>query len=261
MDVKFQTIEVAMDGPVATLWLSRAEVHNSLNAVMIREIIGFFLMAEDKSDLRAVIIRGRGKSFCSGADLQWMKDAFDLDLNENLMESAELSAMFKTIFESSKIVVAAIHGNVYGGGVGLAAVCDLAFCTSDTRFSLSETKIGMAAISITPYLLQKISVSDLKEMIFSARTFYGLEAVKYGLINHTFLNQNELDCHLNSLLTQILANGKQALVASKKMINKITMHDMHGVIATIPELLARIRVSPEAQEGFNAFLEKRAPNW
>ena len=155
MEINYQNIEVELDGSVATLWLSRPEVHNALNAEMIREISGFFLWAEDKLEIQAVVVMGRGKSFCAGADLQWMKDAINLDRDENLKESEELSSMFKSVFESSKIVVAAIHGNVYGGGNGLAAACDLAFSTTDARFSLSETKIGMAAASITPYFTEQ----------------------------------------------------------------------------------------------------------
>ena len=261
MEINYQNIEVELDGSVATLWLSRPEVHNALNAEMIREISGFFLWAEDKLEIQAVVVMGRGKSFCAGADLQWMKDAIDLDQDENLKESEELSSMFKSVFESSKIVVAAIHGNVYGGGNGLAAACDLAFSTTDARFSLSETKIGMAAASITPYLLNKIRAADLKELIFTSRTFNSDEAVTYGLIKQTFPTQELMDAHVSGLLKQILENGRLALVASKQLINKITMQGSPEIMAQIPGMLAKIRVSAEAQEGFAAFLEKRTPKW
>ncbi|HWS00767.1 MAG TPA: enoyl-CoA hydratase-related protein [Prolixibacteraceae bacterium] len=257
----YQTIQPEFDGQVVTLWLSRPEVHNALNRVMIREIDSFFSSAEEMDEIRIVIIRGRGKSFCSGADLQWMKDAFNLSQEENLKESRELSEMFSAIFESSKIVVAAIHGNVYGGGNGLAAVCDLAYCVDGSRFCLSETRIGMAAATITPYLLQKINASHLKELIFSAKTFHGEEAVRYGLVNQSFPSVEALDHSVKETITEILANGKQALAASKRLINKITFQGLGGEMNQIPELLAQIRVSPEAREGFAAFLEKRKPNW
>ena len=257
----YQTIRAEFNGPIVNLWLSRPEVHNALNNKMIHEISSFFSKLEEMNEVRFVVIRGDGKSFCSGADLQWMKDAFTLGKEENLKESEELSGMFSLIFHSSKIVIAVVHGNVFGGGNGLVAVCDLAFGLSNSRFSLSETRIGMAAATITPYLLQKISASDLKELIFSARSFSGDEAVKYGLLNHSFLSSETLDYYLSGLLIQMEANGREAIVTSKQLINRLTMQSMSEAMEHIPGLLAQVRVSPEAQEGFSAFLEKRKPNW
>lgn len=257
----YQTIHPEFDGTVVTMWLSRPEVHNALDQVMIREIISFFSEAEKMDELRFVIIRGRGKSFCSGADLQWMKNAFNLTSGENLKESQELSLMYSSIFESSKIVLAAVHGNIFGGGNGLVAVSDLAYCLENSRFCLSEARIGMAAATITPYLLQKIKAADLKELIYSARSFNGEDAMKYGLVNQSFPSEDAMNRSINELIAQMTENGKMALPASKQLINKITFLNMAGEMEKIPELLANIRVSYEAQEGFKAFLEKRKPNW
>ena len=257
----YQTIRAEFDAAVVTLWLVRPEVHNALNSKMIHEISSFFPKLEEMNEVRFVVIRGDGKSFCSGADLQWMKNAFTLGKEENLKESEELSRMFSSIFYCSKIVIAVVHGNVFGGGNGLVAVCDLAFGLSNSRFSLSETRLGMAAATITPYLLQKIRTSDLKELIFSAKSFDGDKAVEYGLLNQSFSSAEALESYLNDLWNQIEANGKEAIIASKRLINRLTMQSMSETMEHIPGLLAQIRVSPEAQEGFSAFLEKRKTNW
>lgn len=259
--VNYNTIVAELKGQVATLWLARPEVHNALNNLMIREISAFFMKIEENSEIRLIVIRGRGKSFCSGADLTWMKQAFNLTPEENLKESKELSDLFALIFNSSKIVIALAHGHVYGGGNGLVAVCDLAYGLADARFSLSETRIGMAAASITPYLLNKVRSSDLKELIFTAKTFDGNEAVEYGLLNKSFISLEVMDLHLNGIIEEMLSNGKQAQIESKRLINRLTEKSMAGVMDEIPELLARIRISPEAQEGFSAFLEKRKARW
>ncbi len=258
---KFHTIKPEFNGPVVTLWLSRPEVHNALNDIMIREISSFFTAIEQNPEIRFAILRGEGKSFCSGADLQWMKRAFTLSEEENLRESRELSDMFGVIYKSSKIVFAIVHGNVFGGGNGLVAVSDLAYAIDSSVFSLSETRIGMAAASITPYMLHKVNGADLKELIFSAKSFSGDEAVKYGLLNRSFPSQIDLENHLNSIISQMVANGKQALRESKRLINRFMEHANTAEIEKIPALLAQIRVSSEAQEGFTAFLEKRKPNW
>ncbi len=257
----YLTIKTQIKGEVITLWLSRPEVHNALNDLMIREISSFFTEIEENNKVRIVIIRGMGKSFCSGADLAWMKSSFTLNEAENLKESHQLSNMFNLIFKSNKVIIGAIHGNVFGGGLGLVAACDLAYCVTNAKFSLSETRIGMAAASITPYLLQKINPSNLKELIFTAKIFDGNEAVKYQLINQSFIDQEVMDIYLNSIIDQIIRNGKQAIVISKKLINQLTEIAVTEKIKQIPQLLAQIRVSPEAQEGFSAFLEKRKPKW
>jgi len=258
---EFNTIETEYNGQVITLWLSRPEVHNALDDIMIRELSTFFTKIDENSEIRLVVIKGKGRSFCSGADLNWMKRAFSLTEEENLRESKELSNLFKLIYDCSKIVIAAVHGNVFGGGNGIIAACDLAYCIDNAKFSLSETRIGMAAASITPYMLKKVHASDLKALIFSAMSFNGKDAVKYGLLNKSFTSLEFMELYLNSIITEILGNGKLALIESKRLINSLTDQSMSLEMLQIPELLARIRVSPEAQEGFSAFLEKRKPRW
>jgi len=257
----YKTIETAVNNHVVTLWLARPEVHNALDNIMILELSTFFKAIEDDSEISLIVIRGRGKSFCSGADLNWMKRAFSLTAPENLQESKALSDLFNLIYTSRKIVIAVVHGNVFGGGNGIVAACDLAYCTDTTKFSLSETRIGMAAVSITPYMLKKVRPADLKALIFSARSFNGQEAVNYGLLNQSFSSPEDMELYLNSMISTILANGKLALIESKRLINRLTDQAISEEMLQIPDLLARIRVSPEAQEGFSAFLEKRNPRW
>ena len=257
----YLTLKTEIKDQVATLWLARPEVHNALNDIMIREVSSFFTQIEENSRVRIIVIRGLGKSFCSGADLVWMKNAFTLSQQENLKESFELSDMFGLIFKSSKVVIGAVHGNVFGGGNGIVAACDLAYCLSDSKYSLSETRIGMAAASITPYLLQKMEASDLKELIFTARNFTGDEAAKYNLVNQSFSTANEMESYVNEIIQGIISNGSKAIAESKRLINQLTELGISEKMEQIPELLAKIRVSDEAQEGFSAFLEKRKPKW
>ena len=258
---EFNTIATEYNGQVVTLWLARPEVHNALDDVMVREISTFFTSIEEDTEIRLIVIRGKGRSFCSGADLNWMKRAFSLTPDENLSESTALSNLFKLIYDSSKIVIAAVHGSIYGGGNGIVAACDLAYSIDAAKFSLSETRIGMAAASITPYMLKKVHAADLKALIFSAMSFNGKDAAKYGLINKSFPSSEFMELFLTSIISEILANGKLALIESKRLINSLTDQSMSLELLQIPELLARIRVSPEAQEGFSAFLEKRKPRW
>lgn len=259
--INYQTLKVEIKDQVALLFLARPEVHNALNGIMILEITDFFNFIENIKEIRIVVVRGLGKSFCSGADLGWMKNAFTLSEQDNFKESEDLSTMFKTIYKSSKIVISAIHGNTYGGGTGIVAASDLSYCLADSRFALSETRLGMAAATITPYLLQKIQVADLKELIFTARSFNGEEAQALKLVNQAFETVENMDLKISAVIDQILSNGKQALVESKTLINRLTEINIDPELEQIPKIFSRIRVSEEAREGFSAFLEKRKPRW
>lgn len=258
----YKTIDVQLEGKVAHLWLNRPERHNALNLELMREVVHFFKTVEADSQVQTVVLRGRGASFCAGADLNWMKQSAKLSEAENVAESEVLSRFFATVYNSQKIVISVVHGNCFGGGVGLAAASDLVFAPFDTRFSLSETKLGLAAASITPYLLKRISPSVLKELVFTARHFDGVEALKNGLVNDAFETCELTEAHLQEVLNQISKNGPQALRVAKKLINNLIDVELEKqTLEEIPALLARLRVSSEAREGFSAFLEKRKPNW
>ena len=255
-------LQIEINGSVAILWLNRPEKHNALNPVMMQEVIHFFETIEGDDSVRVVLIKGRGKSFCAGADLQWLYNSSDLTSEDNLDEARLLSAFFATVFHSSKVTVGVAHGNVFGGGNGLLAACDLAYAIDNSCFSLSETRIGMIAASISPYMLQKLSVLVYKELVFTARRFDAIEAVQMGLLNASFETVKEMNEHIQLVIRLLLEAGPHALAGSKRLINNLLdPGEASMAIKEIPELLAAVRVSNEAREGFSAFLEKRKPDW
>jgi len=185
-----------------------------------------------------------------------------LSRDENLKEGILLANFFSTIYNSSKITIGVAHGNIFGGGNGLLAACDLAYGLNDSRFSLSETKLGLIAASITPYMLLRMNSSVYKELIFTARTFEGKEAESFGLINKSFQTQSELEIHLESTIEAMKGAGPKSLAGSKKLINDLLAPSKYEeVMEQLPSILAEVRVSSEACEGFSAFLEKRKPRW
>ena len=259
---KYQTITVKPEGKTLNLWLNRSEVHNALNRQLIVELHQFFQWAEEQPDFRFVVIRGNGKSFCAGADLNWMKESASLSETENLEDSRLLTEMLMAIYRSSKVVIGAAHGNVFGGGTGLLAACDMVYTVSNARFSLSETRLGLVAASITPFLLKRMKPSRLKELIFSGRHFNGEEANENGLADRVFESVEEMDRFILQLLEQMLKGGPRAVVLSKQSINDLSDGTaMDENMKRMPKLLAEVRVTPEAQEGITAFLEKRTPDW
>jgi methylglutaconyl-CoA hydratase len=258
----YKTIIIERTEQVVTLWLNRPERHNALNPDLMREVIHFFEQLENDTNSRIVVIRGKGPSFCAGADLNWMKASEKLNTEENLIDSRLLDTFFSAVYHSSKVTIGLAHGNIYGGGNGLIAACDLSYALNNSRFSLSETRMGLIAATISPYMLNRLHPSVYKELIFTARPFSGDEAEKYGLVNRSFPTYEALETALSITLNEICQAGPQSLIGSKKLINDLMNPALRNeMVAKIPRILADVRQTPEAKEGFAAFLEKRKPNW
>jgi methylglutaconyl-CoA hydratase len=258
----YQNIIIEQNDAVVTVWLNREERHNALDPLMMRELMQYFESIEDDRQIRIVVLRGKGRSFCAGADIAWMKSAAHLSEEENLADSRLLSAFFSSIYKSRKITIALAHGSIFGGGNGIVAACDMAYGLNDSRFSLSETRLGLIAATISPYLLKRMKVHEYKELVLSARVFNGEEAARLGLLNKAFASEQLMEQHVEQLIQHILKGGPEAAFRSKQMINELSDPVLFpSLLDSIPEILASVRVSDEAKEGFSAFLEKRKPGW
>lgn len=262
MDNHYETIAFEKEGKILNLWLNRPDHHNALNRRMVQEMTTFFRNLEDARDIRVVMLRGKGKSFCAGADLKWMQSSIELSADNNLQETRELSGMFEAIYRSRKIVIALAHGNIYGGGNGLLAACDLVYCLDNCSFSLSETRIGLVAATISPYLLHRISPARLRELVLTARRFDGREAEETGLVNRCFPDVAEMEQHALRQAEAIMDGGPHSISTSKRLINQLSDYRFPtGIHDMMAKILAETRTSREAQEGMTAFLEKRKPDW
>ncbi len=262
MTEQYQTLEVVSDGKIVHLWLNRPEQHNALNLSMVRELVQFFEEVNRNDEVLMVVLRGKGKSFCSGADLDWMQSSVNLTSSGNQAESMELSGMFEAIYQCRKVVIGLAHGNTFGGGNGLLAACDIAYCTSESRFSLSETRLGLVAATIAPYLLNRMEVSVVKELLFTAFRFDGEMAATKGLVNRMFASYDEMELHTQNTVQAILEGGPSSVLTSKALLNRLSKYKFPpDTTQMLAKLLADTRVSDEAQEGMRAFLEKRKPQW
>jgi methylglutaconyl-CoA hydratase len=258
---KYKTIICESTDRVATICLNRPEIHNAFNEVMISELIDCFKLIGENEDVRVVVLRGKGKSFCAGADLNWMKDVARYGFNENFEESLQLSTCFYSIYTCSKPTIAIVHGAAIGGANGLLAACDIAFCADETTFSLSEVKIGVIPACISPYIMKRVGESGARELMLTGRRIMGKEAEKMQLVNRSLPN-DDLEEHLSSAIKLLLTSGPSAMSQCKKLIfevsNKLSLEEALDYTA---KMIAEIRASEEGQEGMQAFLEKRTPGW
>lgn len=259
--MSYKTLEIEYSNQTATVWLNRPEIRNAFNEVMIGELIRAFREASSQEDVHIVILRGRGKAFCAGADLNWMRDVAKYSYEQNLQEALQLSECFNTIYNCPVPTIAVVHGAAIGGANGLLAACDIAICDDETVFSLSEVKIGIIPACISPFVMKRVGEYGSKELMLTGRRINGKEAEWFRLVNKS-LPSAELDNYLEEMKKMLLTSGPKAVGHCKVLIdqvaNKISLED---ALTYTAGMIAEIRSSAEGQEGMAAFLEKRKPNW
>ncbi len=258
----FTTVQLERDPRgFATLWLDRPEKNNAFNAEMIRELVLAIDQVQADKDLRFLLLRGRGKHFCAGADLPWMQQSAQLDFNANLADARELAELMYSLYHLKLPTLAVVQGAAFGGAVGLVACCDMAIGAQDAVFSLSEVRIGLAPAVISPFVVKAIGERATRRYAMTGERFSGERARELGLLSETYAAA-ELDDNLHGWLDNLMLNSPQAMRASKDLLREASSASVSPALRRYTEnAIARIRVSPEGQEGLNAFLEKRKPAW
>ncbi|MEO8677264.1 MAG: enoyl-CoA hydratase/isomerase family protein [Casimicrobiaceae bacterium] len=246
---------------IALLALARPDVHNAFDEKLIAELTSALRALDADTAVRAVVLLGHGRSFCAGADLNWMKKMAGYGHAENLADAEALAAMLKTLNTLSKPTIARVHGAAYGGGVGLVACCDIAIAAQDATFALSEAKLGLIPATISPYVIEAIGARMARRYFLSAERFDAAEAYRIGLV-HDIVLQGDLDNRINEVLGALVDAGPRAQAESKALIRAVANRPVDDpVIADTAARIARVRSTPEAKEGVAAFLGKRRAKW
>ena len=257
----YQTIEAGIGNRVLTILLNRPEKHNAFNETMLHELTDIFTFVKTADEICCVVMRGNGKSFCAGVDLNWMKDVATNSFEKNYSESLYLAECFYTIYTCPKPTIAVAHGSVLGGANGLVSACDMAYCSDDAVFSLSEVKIGIVPACISPYVIKRIGEYGARELMLTGRRISGKEAERYGLVNRS-LPAAEVDAEVEAIISQLRSSGPAAMSHCKTLIDKVSNTlSLQEAIEFTARMIAEIRASEEGQEGMQAFLGKRKPGW
>lgn len=259
---RYETIEIEIKDKVANVWLNRPKVHNAFNDIMIAELNDCFTEFNISENIVAIVLRGRDQSFCSGVDLNWMRDVAKQTYEQNFQESKKLEHCFYTIYTCKKPTIALVHGVALGGANGLLSACDMAYCVDSATFSLSEVKIGIVPACISPYVLKRIGEYGAKDLMLTGKRIHGKDAEWYRLVNKSFESYTALEEYVLSVVDVLKTSGPKAITHCKNLIydisNKLSFDEAHDYTA---KMIADIRASDEGQEGMAAFLEKRKPNW
>jgi len=253
-------IDVSKKNQVLYVTLTRPEAHNALNAEIIASLTKTFEGIKKDKSIAAVVLTGDGPSFCSGGDLNWMRESIKYKLAQNIKDAQKLSNMYEAIFSCPVPVIAFIHGNVMGGGVGLVAVCDIVAADPETKFCLSEVRLGLVPSIISPYVLRKMPESAARPLMLTAEVFKADHAHKINFV-HYVGNKESSQVFIVNKLNLILNNGPEATRITKDLIQKIKTSPWPAQRKLTVKTIAQRRVSKEGQEGMTAFFEKRDPNW
>jgi methylglutaconyl-CoA hydratase len=261
--MKYSFLTTEIEGPIEYLTLNRPEVRNAFNQIVIEELTAWAADLRTRAasrDVRVVVLRGAGKSFCAGADVAWMAKTIDYSEDENLRDATAMSRMFQAIDDLPVPVVGRIHGAALGGGAGLAAVCDIVVADEQTLFGFTEVKLGILPAVISPFALAKIGKSAARELFLTGARFSAARAKEIGLV-HAVASAHELDNTVATYVQELLTGGPEAIAAAKALIPTVWEHTSAAAMPMTTAAIAGRRVSPEGQEGLRAFLGKRKPSW
>lgn len=250
-----------VENNIATITLNRPEVHNAFNEIVITDMTDVFEKAGADPAVRAVVLRGNGKSFSAGGDLHWMRRMADYSHKQNVEDAMRLGTLLKTINFLPKPTIALVHGNAFGGGVGLTAACDISIAEDTAQFCLSEVRIGIIPSIILPYVLAAIGERNARRYCLTAERMDAALAERIGLVHET-VAVGGLDAALQKLLVSLLDGAPGAQMRGKRLIQQISQSRIDDeLIRLTSEQIAEARASDEGKEGLSAFLNKSEPSW
>jgi methylglutaconyl-CoA hydratase len=254
-------VKVAVVQHVGSITLNRPDVRNAFNDEVIAEITQAFTELGQRDDVRCIVLAAVGSAFCAGADLNWMRRMADYSREENLADAAKLAEMLRVIYECPKPTVARVQGDVYAGGMGLVACCDVAVSVELAGYCLSEVKLGLIPATISPYVIRALGARASHRYFLTAERFSAQEALRLGFV-HEVVSSDQLDAKVEEITQALVKNSPNAVKVCKKLVHDVAGAEIRQpLVAKTVEGIADIRSSAEGREGVSAFLSKRKPSW
>ena len=256
-----QHLSITQTGSVARITLTMPEIRNAFSDEVIQAVTEAFADVGARADVRAVVLAAEGPAFCAGANLNWMRRMADYTRAENLADASKLAAMLRTIAECPKPTIARVQGDVYAGGMGLVAACDMAVSVDTAGFCLSEVKLGLIPATISPYVIRAMGARAAHRYFLTAERFDAAEALRTGFV-HAVVGADQLDAKVDELARALTSASPNAVRACKKLVMDVAEREINArLIAATVEGIADIRASDEGREGVQSFLQKRKPAW
>lgn len=254
----FEKLEIEIEDRFATIWLNQPETRNALNPLIIEELIKSFKWIGKKKEINVILIRGKGGSFCAGADIKWMKNSGEQGYRKNYSDSKKLADCFKTIYQSNKVVINLVHGHAFGGAIGFFGASDFTLALKDTQFGLTELRLGLIPSVISPYLHLRVRPADIKYHIFTGRVFTAAEALRIGLIDYVCEDIDDMEMKAKELIQNICSVSPIALAEEKGLLrllnrNLINSKNIKKTVKTI----TKMKMSEDANQRMSEYIAKR----
>ena len=260
--MEFNTIKVQLGESMAWINLDRPEVRNALNAELIHELTEVFDWLNSRDDIRVIILKGNGKAFCAGADLEYMKAMAGFSYDQNLSDAQNLSKLFQTIYFCNKAVIVDVHGSCIGGANGIIAAADIVIAEKETKFAFSEVRLGITPATISPFVVQKIGNTAAKELMLTGKRFTADEAKTFRLVNVVVSEAEMIDTE-RQYIEHFMHASPNAIAECKNLLRMVSGTDdrFNPIFMQTSVAIANQRISKAGQEGMAAFFEKRNPEW
>ncbi len=256
----YRHLSVDRQKGVVRVDLDRPEVRNAFNNVMIHELYTLFTDLAEDEDVRVVILGGKGKVFCAGADIHWMRSSIEYTREENFEDALRMAAMLDAIDRCPVPVIARVHRAAFGGALGLIAASDIAVASSDTKFCFSEVRLGILPAVISTFSIRKIGIGQARRFFLTGEVFDAEQAYAMGLI-HAVTPPDKLDSVVDEFVKSIFQVGPRAVREAKRLLRILPTIEPSERLRYCAETIARVRVTPEAQAGLKAFLDRQPPPW
>lgn len=246
---------------IATVTLDRPDVRNAFNDELIAKLTATFRELGARDDVRCIVLAARGTAFCAGADLNWMKRMAGYTREENVADAGALAEMLRTLYACPKPTIAKVQGDVYAGGLGLVAACDIAVAIDSAHFCLSESRLGLLPATISPYVIRAMGARAAHRYFLTAERFDAATALRIGFV-HEVVTGAHLDTKVAEIAGALVNAGPAAVRACKKLVQDVAGREITPeLIAMTVDGIADIRASAEGREGVQSFLGKRKPDW
>ncbi len=251
------TLDIQFSGFAAQITLNRPEVKNAMNQQMVMDLLAAFEALRDNHDIRAIVLRGAGGTFCAGGDIKEMAQVMQ---GNPLANPTGLDTLLRTVEEAPQVVVAVIEGAALGGGFGLVCVSDIALTATTAQFGLPEVRLGIVPALISPFVLERLGLSIARQLMLTGARFDGVTAHEIGLV-HEVAPPEVIDVALKAVLDNLRECSPNAIRECKKLIFRALRESLDDTLDYRANLLSELRASPEGQEGMLAFVQKRKPKW
>jgi len=257
--MNYRTIQLSREAQVATIILNRPDKRNAISYELIDELLAALGEVAASSAL-VLVLTGAGKAFCSGMDLENLKELLGRSPEQNLQDSATMARLFRSLYDFPKPTIAAVNGAAIAGGCGLATLCDFTLAVPEAKFGYTEARIGFVPAIVSTFLLRQIGEKHARDLLLTGRIISADEAHRVGMVNEIVAPEKLLD-RARELAAQLIENSPVSLACTKRLLSDLARRDLDAQLQLAIKENAAVRTTKDFREGISSFLEKRKPQW